>query len=91
MGTTRTIGNCFRCCHATRKRGNGECVCARYPKWRDIPDMHGHFCGEFEVCPDLGTAISGRVEQDMQEPGYLGHRLRDFFGVFEDDGGGEGE
>ena len=48
METTRIIGNCFRCCYATRKRSDGECVCARYPQWTDVLDMHEHFCGEFE-------------------------------------------
>lgn len=43
----RLMGNCVHCYYATRKRKDGSCVCARYPKWVDVIDMDGHFCGEF--------------------------------------------
>lgn len=42
----RPMGNCSHCCYATRKRKDGSCVCARYPKWVDVNDAENHFCGE---------------------------------------------
>lgn len=41
------MGNCARCYYATRKSGDGSCICARFPDWVNIPDMNNHFCGEF--------------------------------------------
>jgi antirestriction protein len=55
------MGNCVRCCYATRKREeHGNCVCARYPKWVDVQDMHEHFCGEFVSRLDYRAACVGK-------------------------------
>lgn len=51
----RLMGNCVRCYYATRKRKDGSCVCARYPKWVDITDMDNHFCGEFALLRGEGN------------------------------------
>lgn len=57
----RVMGNCVRCCYATRKREkHGDCVCARYPKWTDVQDMHEHFCGEFVSEQDYKAACEGK-------------------------------
>ena len=45
--TDARMGNCSRCCYATRKRKDGSCVCARYPRWETVADMDEHFCGEY--------------------------------------------
>lgn len=57
----RLMGNCSRCYYATRKRNDGSCVCARYPKWVDVNDMHNHFCGEFAWGEK--TAHDGRLSE----------------------------
>lgn len=54
----RPMGNCVRCYYATRKRKDGECVCARFPRWVDVGDMANHFCGEF--VPDSSQDAAGR-------------------------------
>ena len=56
----RIMGNCSRCCYATRKRDDGECVCARSPRWVDVLDMDNHFCGEFVSVEDYKAACDGR-------------------------------
>ena len=55
----RIMGNCRRCCYATRKQ-KSSCVCARYPKWIDVEDMDNHFCGEFVSEQDYEDACDGR-------------------------------
>ena len=46
MTDSKLMGNCVRCYYAVRKKEDGSCVCARYPKWVDVYDMHNHFCAE---------------------------------------------
>lgn len=58
----RIMGNCARCCYATRKMKDGSCVCARNPKWVDIIDADNHFCGEFVSNQDYAKVCNG-VEQ----------------------------
>lgn len=60
MKDVRPMGNCWRCCYATRKRSNGSCVCARHPKWIDVQDMDNHFCGEFVSHEDYRDFCHGR-------------------------------
>ena len=46
MTDSKLMGNCVRCYYAVRKKEDGSCVCARYPKWVDVYDMDNHFCAE---------------------------------------------
>ena len=59
LNEPRLMGNCVRCYYATRKRKDGSCTCARYPKWQHVDEMNEHFCGEFIATESLACVGGG--------------------------------